>query len=80
MNCEEASRFLDAYLDRELEAGKRLELEQHLIGCGDCRSLLGQQGQFIGFFKANAPYYKPPSELRARVERRAEEASRYRHM
>jgi anti-sigma factor RsiW len=76
MNCEEASRFLDAYLDRELEAGKRFELEQHLGGCGDCRSLLEPQRQFIGFFKANAPYYKAPSELRARVQRRAETDSR----
>ena len=29
MNCEEADRFLDAYLDGELEPGKRAELEQH---------------------------------------------------
>lgn len=72
MNCEEASRFLDAYLDRELEAGKRFELEQHLSGCPDCRTSLEQQRQFIGFFKANAPYYQAPAELRARVQKRAE--------
>ena len=76
MNCKEASRFLDAYLDRELEAGNRFELEQHLSGCGDCRTRLEQQRRFIGFFKANAPYYKAPSELRARVQRRAEMDSR----
>jgi anti-sigma factor RsiW len=76
MNCEEASRFLIAYLDRELEAGNRFELEQHSSGCGDCRTWLEQQRQFIDFFKANAPYYKAPSELRARVQRRAETESR----
>jgi anti-sigma factor RsiW len=76
MNCEEASRFLDAYLDRELEAGQEFELEQHLSGCPECRALLEQQRQFSGFFKANAPYYKAPSELRARVQGRAETGSR----
>ncbi|HXM04238.1 MAG TPA: zf-HC2 domain-containing protein [Chthoniobacterales bacterium] len=76
MKCDEASRFLDAYLDRELEAGKRFELEQHLTGCGDCRTWLEQQRQFIGIFKANALYYQAPAELRARVQRRAETDSR----
>ena len=75
MNCEEGKRFLDAYLDRELAPGKQLELEQHLSGCPDCRVLLEQQQQFIGFFKANAPYYKAPSELRARVQRRTQTES-----
>jgi anti-sigma factor RsiW len=76
MNCEVTSQFLDAYLDRELKAGQQFELERHLSGCPDCRTLLEQQREFIGFFKANAPYYKAPSELRARVQRRAETESR----
>jgi anti-sigma factor RsiW len=67
MNCEVADQFLDAYLDREVEAGEQFELEQHLSGCPDCRTLLEQQRQFIGFFRANAPYYKAPAELGARV-------------
>jgi anti-sigma factor (TIGR02949 family) len=67
MNCEEASQFLDAYLDHELEPGKQFELEQHLSRCPDCRTVLEEQLQFIGFFKANASNYKAPSELRARV-------------
>ena len=70
MNCEEASRLLDAYLDGELEAGMQLKLEPHLSECLDCRALLEQQRQFVGFFKANAPYYQAPAELRARVQRR----------
>jgi anti-sigma factor RsiW len=35
MNCEKAGRFLDAYLDHELEVGKRFELDQHLGDCPD---------------------------------------------
>jgi anti-sigma factor RsiW len=80
MNCEEVSQFLDAYLDRELEAGQQFELEQHLSGCLDCRALLEQQREFIGFFKANAPYYKAPSELRVRIQRRAETENRDRKL
>jgi mycothiol system anti-sigma-R factor len=67
MNCEEANQFLDAYLDGELEPGKRRELEQHLNDCPECRELLEQQRQFRVFFTANAPRYKAPSELKASV-------------
>lgn len=76
MNCEEARRFLDIYLDRELEADKRLELEQHLSECSDCQALLERQRQFIAFFQANAPYYQAPSELRERVQKSIQTESR----
>ena len=67
MNCEEANQSLDAYLDGELEPGKQRELEQHLNACPECRELLEQQRQFRAFFTANAPRYKAPSQLKARV-------------
>ena len=39
MNCDEAERFLDAYLDGELELSQQLELEQHLSGCPECAAV-----------------------------------------
>jgi len=39
MDCEEAKRFLDAYLDGGLDVRRHLELEQHLSFCQSCQSL-----------------------------------------
>jgi len=36
MDCEEAKRFLDAYLDGGLDLRRHLELEQHLSFCQSC--------------------------------------------
>ena len=72
MNCEEADRFLDPYLDGELEAAQRTELEQHLAECQECRQKLEQLRQFRAFFTANAPHYPSPPGLKAKVLARLE--------
>lgn len=38
IDCEEALRHLFAYLDRQLSAGKRQEVEHHLSICRGCFS------------------------------------------
>jgi len=76
MNCEEADRFLDAYLDGELEPDKRAELEQHLAGCPECKEKLERLRQLREFFSANAPHYPAPPELKAKVLARLEVARR----
>jgi anti-sigma factor RsiW len=68
MNCEEANRFLDAFLDGELELSQQLELEQHLSGCPECQASLEDSRQFRSFFVTSAPMYKAPPELRAKIE------------
>jgi anti-sigma factor RsiW len=67
MNCEEAGRFLDPYLDSELELNPRLELEQHLSVCPSCWCLAQEQREFRFFFRASARTYKAPSRLRTKV-------------
>jgi anti-sigma factor RsiW len=66
MNCEEAHRFLDAYVDRELDLRRRLAVEQHLSSCSSCQSLAQEIDEFRSFFAACAPYQAPP-QLRAKV-------------
>jgi anti-sigma factor RsiW len=68
MNCEEAIRLLDAFLDGELELSRQLELEQHLSGCPECQAALEDRRQFRSFFVASAPMYTAPPELRAKIE------------
>jgi anti-sigma factor (TIGR02949 family) len=72
MNCEEADRFLDAYLDGELDPAKRAELEQHLAGCAECQQKLIRLRQLREFFTANAPHYPAPPELKGKVLARIE--------
>ena len=36
MDCERALRELEAYLDGELGASERVEVERHLLGCASC--------------------------------------------
>jgi anti-sigma factor RsiW len=67
MKCEEAGLLLDVYLDDELELGQRLEIEQHLSLCPSCRSLLHERKEFRFFFRASAPTYKAPPQLRTKV-------------
>ena len=67
MNCEEANHLLDAYLDGELDLGRRLELEPHLSLCPSCQTLLQESEEFRSFFAATAPRFKAPLQLRAKV-------------
>jgi anti-sigma factor (TIGR02949 family) len=67
MNCEEADRFLDAYLDGELEPDKRAELEQHLAGCPECKQQLDRLRRLRQFFTASAPHYSAPPGLKGKV-------------
>jgi anti-sigma factor RsiW len=67
MNCEEASHYLEAFLDRELGSREHLEVEEHLSHCRECRSVAEESKEFRVFFAAAAPRYKAPPELRTRI-------------
>jgi anti-sigma factor RsiW len=67
MNCDEAERFLDAYLDGELELSQQLELERHLSECPECQAVLQERREFRALFNATAPSYKAPPELRGKI-------------
>lgn len=75
MNCEEASRLLEAFLDRELGPEVHLEVEQHLSRCPACRSVVHESQEFRFFFAAAAPTYKAPPELRTEVLAAVRQAS-----
>lgn len=42
MNCRQARELLSPYIDGELPAAERAQLEDHLEQCEDCRSELGE--------------------------------------
>jgi len=66
VNCEDVERNLDAYVDRELDAGADTAVRDHLAGCADCRRKVDER-QALGRLVRSAPYYPAPEGLRARV-------------
>lgn len=66
MNCKEVKKYLDAYIDEELEAGLMLKAEEHLESCQSCGSVvlvkrkLKKQLRELGRVKA-------PEDLRRRI-------------
>jgi anti-sigma factor RsiW len=67
MKCEEVHRFLDTYLDGELDSARQLELEQHLHTCPSCQSLGKERQEFRTFFAASVPRYTAPPQLAVKV-------------
>lgn len=45
MNCSDFNRMLDSYIDGELDASARAELESHAAQCSDCRERLAASEQ-----------------------------------
>jgi len=61
--------LLSAYLDRELAAGERGRVEDHLAACPGCRARLDGLGRVVGSL-ARLERAAPPSTLAQHVERR----------
>ena len=67
MNCEEATKLMDGYLDGELDPITSQAIEQHLRDCPNCDQGYKTHGSLIRAIGNAAPYYKAPAELRERI-------------
>ena len=67
MSCKKTILELSNYLDNELDAALRLEIEQHLCHCPDCKVIIDTTRQTIAVYRGCEPYPLPPS-LHARLE------------
>ena len=68
MNCEEATKLMDGYLDGELDPITSQTIEQHLRDCPNCDQAYKTHGSLIRAIGDAAPYYKAPAELRERIQ------------
>jgi anti-sigma factor RsiW len=66
MSCEQVERDLDAYVDRELEAGAAATVRNHLGECAVCRRRVTER-EALGRLIRAVPYYQAPERLRAEV-------------
>ena len=68
MNCEEAAKLMDGYLDGELDPLTSQTVEQHLMECPKCNQVYKVHGSLIRAIGNATPYYKAPAELRERIQ------------
>ena len=67
MDCNEAKRLLEPYLDGELDRAEARALEAHVDGCAECQAALTGLGQLRHALRTEAPRYAAPAALRERL-------------
>jgi anti-sigma factor RsiW len=68
MNCEEARKLMDGYLDAELDPVTSQTIEQHLRTCRRCEQIYESQRSLARAITNSAPYYKSSPELRQKIQ------------
>jgi anti-sigma factor RsiW len=68
MNCEEAIKLMDGYLDGELDPITSQGIEQHLHECQKCDHAYKTQRSLISAIGNATRYYKAPAGLRERIQ------------
>jgi len=66
LNCTGAIREISSYIDGELEASVRIELEEHLQECEDCVIVVKQTRLTVEIFCNDKPV-DLPTEVRSRL-------------
>jgi anti-sigma factor (TIGR02949 family) len=67
MDCKDAARLLEPYLDGELDRDEARALEAHVDGCAECRDALEALGRLRHAVRNEAPHYTAPESLRERI-------------
>src|SRR6266496_1097613 len=68
MNCEQAIKLIDGYLDGELDPITSQAIEQHLRDCGRCDQAYKTHASLIHAIGNATPYFKASAELRERIQ------------
>ena len=66
MNCHEAARLIDAYVDDELAAAEAALVADHIEGCPMCRQRVAER-EWLKPLVRSMPYHAAPARLRAAV-------------
>ncbi len=67
MSCQTAQDLIHGYIDRELDLGRSLEVEQHMRECQVCASVYRNQIALRSAFKDSSLYYSAPEKLEKRI-------------
>src|SRR6476620_3056049 len=75
MNCDEARKLMDGYLDGELDPVTSQKVDQHLRDCHKCQQAYEVDTVLAHAISQAAPYYKAPTELPERFHASLRDAS-----
>lgn len=67
MTCKSARPFLEPYLDGELDAAQKADIERHLSECPECATSHRQLSSLQNDLRTFGPRYDAPEHLRSRV-------------
>jgi anti-sigma factor RsiW len=76
MNCSNTQNLIDAYVDRELDLERNLEIERHLEDCALCSQACEDHQALRDAISASSLYFKSSANLRKRVQSSLRKASR----
>jgi len=62
-SCEGYGRYFDAYLDHELPVETQQDIQQHVVSCKDCASILESRGRMKQLVRNAVTREKAPVEL-----------------
>ena len=68
MNCREVIRFVDAYVDSELDVSSALRAEEHLKTCPRCRALEANVRLLQQAVRRHTELNAAPGALRTRLQ------------
>jgi len=67
MTCQSARPFIEPYLDGELDAAHRADIERHLSDCPECAAIHQRLSALRTDLQNFAPHYDASEHLRSRV-------------
>ncbi len=67
MDCQETRKFLQVYLDGELDEEERQQVEEHLSQCEPCRALSCYERRFRDAIRARVPRTLPSAGFRVQL-------------
>lgn len=67
MSCQETDKWLDAYLDGELDLVRTLEFEDHLETCAECQQAREQYQNLRRSMRSPSLYFEAPPALEQKI-------------
>jgi len=66
MNCHEAARLIDPYVDDELAEAEAASVVEHVEGCAQCRQRVGERESLRRLVRS-VPYHAAPARVRTSI-------------
>jgi anti-sigma factor (TIGR02949 family) len=68
LRCSEVLADLSRYLDGDLHAARRTQLEQHVTGCDACMRLGGEVASIVKALREKLGAERAPDDVAARLD------------